>query len=58
LEYAVCEKHTMRTLGHNSRLAQLLVAIEGVEIASLSIEGKGDHFKGCLPILHRLVRLL
>jgi hypothetical protein len=48
----------MRTLGHNSRLAQLLVAIEGVEIASLSIEGEGDRFKDCLPILHRLVRLL
>jgi hypothetical protein len=58
LEYAVCEKHTMRNLGHSSRLAQLLVAIEGVEIASLSIEGEGDRCKGRLPILHRLVRLL
>jgi hypothetical protein len=48
----------MRTLGHSSRLAQLPVAIEGVEIASLCIKGKGDRCKGCLSILHRHVRIL
>jgi hypothetical protein len=48
----------MRTLGHNSRVAQLPVSIEGVEITSLYIEGEGDRYKGYLPILHRLVRLL
>jgi hypothetical protein len=39
-------------------LAQLLVAIERVEIASLCIEGEGDRRQGCFSILHLLVRLL
>jgi hypothetical protein len=58
LEYAVYEKDTMRTLGHISGLAQLLVANERVEVASLYIEGKGDRRQGCLLISHLLVRLL
>jgi hypothetical protein len=58
LDYAICEKNTMRTIGHNSGSAQLLVAIERVEIASLCTEGKGDRRQGCLPIPHMLVRLL
>jgi hypothetical protein len=58
LEYAVCEKDTTRTLGQNSGSAQLLVAIERVEFASLYIEGEGDRRQGCLLIPHLLVRLL
>jgi hypothetical protein len=46
----------MRTLGHIRGLAQL--AIERVEIASLCIEGEGDHRQGCLLIPHMLVCLL
>jgi hypothetical protein len=56
LEYTVCEKDTMHTLGHSSGSAQLLVAIERVEVASLCIEG--DRRQGCLSIPHLLVRLL
>jgi hypothetical protein len=48
----------MCTLGHSSVSAQLLVAIERVEVASLCIEGEGDRRQGCLPIPHLLVRLL
>jgi hypothetical protein len=48
----------MRTLGHSSRLAQLPVAIEGVEIASLCIEGKDDRRQGCVLISHLCVRFL
>jgi hypothetical protein len=48
----------MCTLGHNSESAQLLVAIERLEVASLCIEGEGDRRQGCLPIPHLLVRLL
>jgi hypothetical protein len=48
----------MRTLGHSSRSAQLLVAIDRVKVASLCIEGKGNRHQGCLPILHLLVHLL
>jgi hypothetical protein len=58
LEYAVRGENTMHTLGHSSRLAQLPVAIERVEIASLCIEGEGDRRQGCLLILHLLVHLL
>jgi hypothetical protein len=42
LEYAVYGKYTMRTLGHISGSAQLLVANERVEVAPLCIEGEGD----------------
>jgi hypothetical protein len=48
----------MCTLGHNSGSAQLLVAIEQVEVTSLYIVGEGDRRQGCLPIPHLLVRLL
>jgi hypothetical protein len=48
----------MRTLGHSSRLAQLPVAIEGVEIASLCIEGEDDRCQGFVPIPHLRVRFL
>jgi hypothetical protein len=48
----------MRTLGHNNVSAQLLVAIERVEVASICTKGKGDRRQGCLPIPHLLVRLL
>jgi hypothetical protein len=48
----------MRTLGHSSGSAQLLVTIERVEVASLSTKGKGDRRQGCLLIPHLLVRLL
>jgi hypothetical protein len=51
-------ENTMRTLGHSSRSTQLLVAIERVEVASLCIEGEGDHRQGCLPIPQLVVRLL
>jgi hypothetical protein len=50
--------NTMRTLGHSSGSAQLLVAIEQVEVASLCIDGEGDCRQGCLPIPHLLVRRL
>jgi hypothetical protein len=58
LEYAVYGKGTMHTLGHISGSAQLLVANERVEVASLRIEGEGDRRQGCLLIPHLLVRLL
>jgi hypothetical protein len=54
LEYAVNGKDTLRTHGHISGLAQL--AIERVKVASLCVEGEGDHRQGCLPIPHLLVR--
>jgi hypothetical protein len=56
LEYAVYGKDTMRTLGHISGSAML--AIERVKVASLCVEGEGDHRQGGLPIPHLLVRLL
>jgi hypothetical protein len=58
LEYAICGKDTMRTLGHSNESTQLLVAIKRVEVASLCIKGEGDCRQGCLPIPHLLVRLL
>jgi hypothetical protein len=58
LENTVCGKNTMHTLGHNSGSAQLLVAIEQVEVASLCIDGEGNYRLGCLPIPHLLVRRL
>jgi hypothetical protein len=48
----------MHTLGHSSGSAQLLVAIERVEVASLYIEGEGDRRQGCLPIPQLVVHLL
>jgi hypothetical protein len=56
LEYAVYGKDTTRTLGHISGSAWL--AIERVKVASLCVEGEGDHRQGGLPIPHLLVRLL
>jgi hypothetical protein len=56
LEYAVYGKDTMRTLGHSSGSAQLVVAIERVKVASLCIEG--DRRQGYIPIPHLLVLLL
>jgi hypothetical protein len=56
LEYAVYGKDTMHTLGHISGSTQL--TIERVEVASLCIEGEGDHRQGYLPIPHLLVHLL
>jgi hypothetical protein len=58
LEYTVYEKDTMRTFGHSSGSAQLLVAIERVEVASLYIDGEGDCRQGYLPIPYLLLRLL
>jgi hypothetical protein len=48
----------MHTLGNISGSAQLLVANERVEVASLCIEGEGDRRQGCLLISHLLVCLL
>jgi hypothetical protein len=49
-------KNTMHTLGYSSGSAQLLEAVQRVEVAALCIEG--NRCQGHLLILHLPVRLL
>jgi hypothetical protein len=46
----------MHTLGYSRKSAQLLEAIQRVEVAALCIEG--NHYQGRLPILHLPTDLL
>jgi hypothetical protein len=48
----------MHTLGYSNGSAQLLEAVQRVEVAALCIEGNRDRRQGCLSISHLLVRLL
>jgi hypothetical protein len=56
LEYAIRKKNTMHTLGYRSGSAQLLKAVQRVEVAALCIEG--NRCQGRLLIPHLPAHLL
>jgi hypothetical protein len=56
LEYDIHRKNTMHTLGYSSGSAQLLEAVQRVEVAALRIEG--NRCQDRLPIPHLPAHLL